>query len=167
MVQTEHKMSKEVKEKLFGLLPMSEDAREQFTPEVFTDNGIPEEYHPVFTLRQFTIGESNEIRRALAQAGTDSHAFSTKLTKIAHERMLKSDLAVRTLATKAVDDWDNFHDIHTGALIEYDETAKAVIPTILAGQILSRILVITGIVAEMTQGLSVASEDEVEETDSK
>jgi len=95
---SELKLDEETKKSLIGLMPFSQEATTEFTPEIFKKLDIGEEFKPVFTQRSFTRKERNEMRAgAMTFRGSDVFKY----------------------ARISVVGWRNLYDLATGNEIEF------------------------------------------------
>lgn len=58
------KMTLEIAAQLRGLLPISADARQRFTPSAFLKGSIPAEFIPVFVIRSMTKTERQDYSKS-------------------------------------------------------------------------------------------------------
>ena len=92
----------EYRAKLSGLLPITSGVyQEDYTPEDFKTQGIPEEFWPVFTIQAMTAKERDESRAS---------------NEIGPEMINKYAEALG----KKIKMWNNLYDLATGELIQFE-----------------------------------------------
>ena len=108
----EHTMTDEVRKLLLSKMPFSISSTIEYTPPTYTNKKkdaegndtaeyeIPEDYRPAFTVRPFSKGEADNLRKVTANKTPD-------------EAVLKSN------TRKAVVGWRNMWDIGTMTELEY------------------------------------------------
>jgi len=139
-------MSEEVKSQLLGILPMSADAVHEFTPKQFKE--IPEEFRPVFMVRQYTnkevIGIKSLIYRGLSDSqdvGKESTSKAKAIKKFTDSN--QDDLEYLQLALV---DWKNLINLDTGETLVYDGTIEMIekLPEVIRKEIFKESVRITG-----------------------
>lgn len=124
---------KEIREKLAGLAPMSNNSFYEFTPSIYED--IPEEYRPTFKIKQFNIEQVEDIKKIMtgSKKTKDDSALNDIFLNKLHEVLI---------------DWDNLIDLGTGEQFKYDKTIECMkmIPQTILVKIFEECIVISGIV---------------------
>lgn len=120
-----------VRDKMAGLLPMSNDAVWEFTPDSYDD--IPDEFKPIFKIRQFKMSQVDDIKSVMSG--------KTKLSEAkTNEKFLDH---LHTIFAG----WDNLYNLATGELFPYDGTKECMlkIPQFVLLRIFQESLVVGGI----------------------
>jgi hypothetical protein len=121
-----------VRDQMAGLLPMSSDAEWSFTPPIYMD--VPEQFRPVFKIKQLKMSQCDEIRSIMSGKTTISEAKVTaKFLDILYSIFVG---------------WDNLYDLSSGNLFEYDGTKEKMmsIPHHVLMSVFEESIVVSGIV---------------------
>ena len=141
-------MTKEVREQLLGILPMSVDAVHKFTPKQFDD--VPEEYKPVFEIKQYTnsdvIGIKSLIYRGLNEPQETGKTTNTKAKSI--KKFTESSQDDLEFLKKSLVGWSNLINLDTGEQIVFDDTIEMLemIPEVIRREIFKEAVRITGFI---------------------
>jgi hypothetical protein len=136
------KMTPEIRSKLAGLLPMSDDSVYEFTPEIFDD--IPDEFKPVFSIKQFDNSQVSAIKTMMLKENNDSSTVK-KVATILKEADKKAVMYSK-LTFDILVDWDNLYDLGNGEKIEFngDYDVFMTIPESIRTDIFTTAMKITG-----------------------
>jgi hypothetical protein len=129
-------LTKEMKEELHGLMPISCSSRISFTPAIFKK--LDESMWPVFILRKMTKKETMDLRRASGGAG-DSFTNEDKVLDIIR---------------KCVLGWSNMYDGETGEEILFAGEADGcltkdlwdMLPLPVITAVMNKVSVISGLI---------------------
>lgn len=102
----ELKLDAEMKEKLKGLMPFSQEGVIEFTPPEYLKLELPGEFVPVFTHRCFSQSENQKLLDATLNANTSENM-----------------IVLREYGRKVTKGWKNLIDLATETLIEYKSDA--------------------------------------------
>jgi hypothetical protein len=121
-----------VRDQMAGLLPMSSDAEWSYTPPIYME--VPEQFRPVFKIKQLKMSQCDEIRSIMSGKTTVSEA------KITAKFM--------DILFSIFNGWDNLLDLSSGKLFEYDGTKEKMlaIPHHVLMSLFEEAIVISGIV---------------------
>jgi hypothetical protein len=146
-------LTKELREKMIGLLPMSETSTFPFTPSAFMDSE-DENFRPVFKLTQLTNGQRVELDTLLmsevsAMKGPESKTKGTKskpAPTTAPKEVEQRNKEYTDLLITNIVGWDKLYDLGTGTPFEFDGTVDTFnrIPREIRIEILSKIMGISG-----------------------
>lgn len=126
-----NKMTPELKAKLAGLLPMNDKFVLDYTPELYKD--IPEEFRPVYKIKQLTVSQFNEMRRIIS--GKDKEIDKeTKLLDI-----IKSCIV----------GWNNVYDLETETISEFTTSKLDTIPNKVMTDLNTKIQIISGFIQDV------------------
>ena len=131
-------MTDEVRRQMAGLLPMNSSSTYKYTPDLFKD--IPEEFRPVFEIKQFTNMEILKAKELIV-----SELGSPK-KKVVIKEVDERNAEYMKLCHNVLVGWDNLYDLGSGELFIYDgkyETMMS-IPEAVRTDILSEALKISG-----------------------
>lgn len=137
-------LTKELKEKLYGLLPMGDEAIE-YIPDIFDTANLTEEEAeqvlPVVKIRQFTNGEVKKFKQQLTEELQESNSKKKKKT-IPDTKGIQVDLI-----KDAVLDIKNLINVVTGEDISYEGEATLLqLPEVLIADITRKIAEISGFI---------------------
>jgi hypothetical protein len=140
-------LTDEQRESLVGLMPFSEDARDEFTPDVFKKN-VEEELWPVFILRPFTQAEKDKIAEVMEKVVKDPGGLDTK--------------EIHEFTRAGIVGWRVVMNVNTGDDIEFEEDAKGScskkafekLPVATTNAIMKRENSISGLLGAEALGLS-------------
>ena len=162
-------LTKEMKEQLAGLMPMSNGSTYDYTPDVFlqtkdvmvtdaelNDKGevitdaeyeevyiIDEKLHPVFKIKQLTKEQTNTIKDKIAELSRKMSNKNNKLNMkyITEQENLFMDMLHSTLIT-----WSNIRCTNTGVIIEYDGEMSTMLsmPDNILSEVFNEVMRITG-----------------------
>lgn len=99
------RMTDEIREQLYGVLPFSQDSSVEYIPQAFKD--VPDDFRPVFILRSFTKPEENQVRRTLGRMKSDSDTVSI-------------ESQAQDTVRKCLLGWKNLWDVGSGQTVEYE-----------------------------------------------
>ena len=100
----EFAMTPELREKLVGLMPFSQNGTMEFTPAEYVERDLPIEVHPVYELRAWTKQEADAVNKRMARKDQTDEERSQ---------------AIFEEARIAVKNWENLYDLGTCKLIAY------------------------------------------------
>lgn len=132
----------DVKGKLVGLVPLTNDSSWKFTPSIYDD--IPEEFRPTFYIKQFTMESGDKIRKILA----DNMDKKKKNTDT-------DDAEIVNELYKHFEKWENLYNLGTGEILVYDGTREMfnLLPKNIIMKIFEEALVLGGIIPKQLKDL--------------
>ncbi len=137
------KMNADLRNQLTGLLPMDNDAQYSFTPEIFDD--IPEEYQPIFNIKQLTNEQIILVKGMLYDDAMNMDKKKTK-SKLQAELKRKSAEYIDIL-NEVVVGWDNLFKIVNGdelEAIKYSKDSVKNLPEIIRSELFAKAIEISG-----------------------
>lgn len=145
-------MTHELREKMAGLLPMSETSTYPFTPSAFQVIE-DEKFRPVFKLKQLSNGQRVELDNLLLSEVNNMTVPEVKTKGKAKPALVQApkDTEQRNkeyteLLISNITGWTNLFDLGTCELFEFDGTVDTfnLIPRDIRIEILSKIMFISG-----------------------
>jgi hypothetical protein len=133
----------ETRSKMLGLAPFSATAEIEFTPEIYKNKGIDDNFIPVFTIRPFTLEEK------------------PKATKTIIDHKVGRELELANILRANVLNWRNLFDAGTKEEILYkadpaggaDKEVFKILPSTIIAELLFFITKISGLVDQERLGL--------------
>ena len=148
------KMTKEMKAKLAGLLPMDNTTSYSWTPDVYLTKTVDEEgketydideaFHPVFEIRQFSQEQVLDIKVSISKE-LNSKSKVVNQTKMAAQNKEYMDMLHTVLVG-----WTNLYDLGTGDLFEYDGSLDTMmkLPESIRTDLFAEAMRITGFIPQ-------------------
>jgi len=141
-------MSQEILDKLTGYLPMTSESEYSFVPKFFKEiEEIPEEFKPVFKIRQLTKEESVEVRKILAGLFDDLHGQKGKKFSLDAQiaKAVTRDDKFEVILKKVILGWKNLYKMDGSGEFRYSTDNVSFLTQNLKGEILNKIIEISGI----------------------
>jgi len=125
-------MFSDIKKDALGLLPMTNNSFWEYTPEQY--ECLPEEFRPVFKIKQYNIGQVDRIKELLSNK-----------KKLSDDKVNNAFL---DCLFEVFSGWENLYDLNTEELIKYDNTRAmmTIIPHHILLAIFSESLIVGGVV---------------------
>lgn len=129
----------DIRKSAVGLLPMTKNAFWEYTPTQYED--IPEEYRPIFKIRQYNIAQVDKIKELLANK-----------KKLNDEKL---NAAFLDCLYEVFAGWENLYDLASGDLVKYDGTRDmmVIIPHQILLTVFQESLIVGGIIPKKIFGL--------------
>ena len=135
-------MSKEMREKLSGFLPIATTAEFEFTPSIF-DGIEDDDYKPVFTCRPLDKGEILTVKLALSE-GIDFSTKSKGGIKAKIQKGAKTQTDLESVLKDVIIGWVNLYNFGDGTELHYSKEHISFFPENLQGEILAKVVEVTG-----------------------
>ena len=126
----EIKLTKEIKNQMLLLQPMSRTGTIKYTPLAY--RSLPKEVQPWFKLRQLTNEEAEQVQIAMAQSVLDQPTIEEATGKSLYALAEQKRTEYTNILVNTIMGWGNFINPEKMTLIDYDlEYAKNIREDIL------------------------------------